>query len=66
MVFPFSISGGSASAPFLVSAIALARFDDGFRVLLSVLCQRTTDVGFFIKATLIVTPHETFVLTGID
>jgi len=66
-MFPFSKWGGdSASASFLIAAIALTRFDYGFRVLLPVLRQRTSDVRLFIEATLIVAPHEAFVRPGID
>jgi hypothetical protein len=35
---------GSTSAAFLITAIALARLDYGFRVLLPVLRQRTSDI----------------------
>jgi len=58
--------GDSASASFLIAAIALTRFDYGFRVLLPVLRERAPDIGHLIEATLIVTPHKAFVSTGID
>jgi hypothetical protein len=53
-------------APFLIAAIALAWLDYSFRVLLPVLRQRTPDVRFFIKLTLIVAPHEAFVPARVD
>src|SRR5262249_29354633 len=55
----------SASALVLIAAIALAGLDDGLRVLLSVLRERAFHVHFFIKLTLIIAPHVSFVFAGI-
>jgi hypothetical protein len=49
----------------LIAAIALAGFDHGLRVFLSVLCKRSSNVGFLIEATLIIAPHEAFVFAGV-
>jgi hypothetical protein len=49
----------------LIAAIALAGFDNSFRVLLPVLCERSSNVGFLIEATLIIAPHEAFVFAGV-
>jgi len=49
----------------LIAAIALAGFDNSFRVLLPVLCERSSNVGFLIEATMIIAPHEAFVFAGV-
>lgn len=52
--------------PLLIAAVALARLDYSFCVLLPVLRQRTADVRFFSKLTLIIAPHEAFVSARVN
>ena len=54
------------SSLVLVSAIALAFFDLGFRMLADVLAKRSADVVAFVELPLFVASHEPFVTAGVD